>query len=112
MKRFYLLMTVIGGLVPWVFFIIWFAQNGVSPSKFIGAIFVNPAAAAFTIDLVIASLVFLVWSFLQSQEKSIPGWPFVLIANLTAGLSMALPLFLYFRETIRSTETKTTSERF
>ena len=99
MRIFYLIMTVIGGLVPWALFAFWFQENGVSPVGFVMAIFQNFASSGFVVDLIISSVVFLVWSYINAKEHRIKGWIWVLIANLAAGLSMALPLYLFLRET-------------
>jgi hypothetical protein len=54
----------------------------------------------FTIDLLISSVVF--WSFLFYEGRRLRMknlWVYV-AANLLVGLSLALPLFLYFREMV------------
>ncbi len=105
MRIFYLIMAIIGGVVPWIFFGSWFSQNGLSPISFLMAVFQNDAANAFAIDVVISSLVFLVWSFSDARKTQTPLWWLVLIGNLTVGLSLALPLYLWLREGKTQAET-------
>lgn len=91
MKLFLLLMTMIGAVVPYVFFIGYFSEQGIVLTSFIAALFVNGAAAGFTVDLLIASVVF--WGYLFSQGTEKP-WLYIIV-NLTIGLSCALPLYCY-----------------
>lgn len=91
MKLFFLLMTIVGAVVPYAFFIGYFSEQGIVLTSFIAALFVNGAAAGFTVDLLIASVVF--WGYLFSKGVEKP-WLYITI-NLTIGLSCALPLYCY-----------------
>lgn len=94
MKNIYLVLTIAGAIVPYVFFTSFFLSEGVNVTGFVGALFANGAAGGFTADLLFSSFVF--WIMLvQMQARRI--WLFVLL-NLTIGLSCALPAWLYFRE--------------
>ena len=97
-KNLYLLLAIVGAVVPYVFFIQHFAATGFGLADFVAALFVNPAASGFTADLLISSLVF--WSFMFYRhgdgKGARPLW-FVII-NLTIGLSCALPAYLYASE--------------
>ncbi|MDA1077028.1 MAG: DUF2834 domain-containing protein [Proteobacteria bacterium] len=92
MKNLYLVLAIAGAVVPYVFFIEFFAVEGLALPSFIGGLFANGAAGGFTSDLLITSLTF--WIYLFSRSQGPKAWPFVLI-NLTIGLSCALPLYLY-----------------
>lgn len=97
MKNLFLVLAILGAVVPYAFFIDFFLDSfpdqGVNLEEFVRALFVNGAAAGFTADLLISSLVF--WLFLF-HEKAERIWLFILV-NLTIGLSCALPLYFYFR---------------
>ena len=96
MKNLYLLLAVLGAVVPYVFFINFFTSEGVDLMLFIEGLFVNGAAGGFTADLLISSFVF--WLFMFSKQGSGPK-PWVFIAlNLTIGLSCALPAYLWAAE--------------
>ena len=90
----YLALAVMGAVVPYVFFLDFFASNGMALGGFAAALFVNGAAGGFTADLLITSMVF--WIYMFSRDGGPAAWPFVLI-NLTIGLSCALPGYLYLR---------------
>ena len=94
MKNFYLTATVIGAIVPYIFFLNFFAKEGFALQDFILGLFVNGAAGGFTADILISSAVF--WAYLISKaEKGI--WVYILL-NLSIGLSCALPFYLYRKE--------------
>jgi len=69
MRTFYLVMAILGGIVPWVFFGSWFYQNGSSPIAFLMAVFQNDAANAFSADVILSSIVFLSWSFFDARKN-------------------------------------------
>lgn len=98
MKKVYLALTVLGTVAPYVFFAPYMMQNGVALSDFVRLLFANLPASGFTVDLLIASEVFWIWSWFESRTHSIRHWWLFVVLNLTIGLSCALPLFLYFRQ--------------
>ncbi len=98
MKRFYLLMAIIGAVVPYIFFFQFFADEGLNLGGFVSALFANGAAGGFSADLLITSFVFWVAMAYQQKQGKGPGpLPFVVL-NLLIGLSCAVPAYLYMRE--------------
>ena len=93
MKNLYLILAIVGAVVPYLFFFQFFAEMGVDLPAFVAALFANGAAGGFTADLLITSLVF--WIYIFNRKGGPVAWPFVLL-NLTIGLSCALPAYLYF----------------
>ena len=97
MKNLYLLLAVLGGIVPYLFFFQFFQVEGLNLPLFIGSLFVNGAAAGFSADLLFTSFVFWLFMFIESKNSNNPK-PYLFIAlNLTIGLSCALPAYLYAR---------------
>jgi uncharacterized protein DUF2834 len=94
----YLVLAVIGAIVPTVIFGIFLADHGLDFGELNEQLFENPAAAAITADVSLSSIVFWIWMSTEAPRVGIrTWWPFV-IGNLFIGLCFALPLFLYFRE--------------
>lgn len=102
LKRFYLVMAIIGTIVPWFFFATFFAAEGLNIPLFVQSLFVNGAAAGFVADVLLAAVVFLVWSYSDAQKVGVRRWWLVLPASFLVGLSLALPLYLYLRADARS----------
>ena len=94
MRAYYLIAAVIGAVVPYVFFLDFFATEGLVLPAFVGALFVNGAAGGFAADLVISSAVF--WAYMLADRDGPKAWPFIVV-NLLVGLSCALPAYLALR---------------
>jgi len=100
-KTLYLILAIVGGIVPYVFFIQFLQQHGVDLPVFVAALFVNGAAGGFTADLLIASLAFWVAMVeLWRLDRGPAPWLFIVL-NLIIGLSFALPLYLFVRHFTR-----------
>lgn len=98
MKKLYLVLAVVGAIVPYIFFFQFFQTEGLGLAAFVEALFVNGAAGGFSADLLFSSFVF--WLFMFTQQKRSKGptpYLFILL-NLAIGLSCALPAYLYARE--------------
>ena len=98
MKRFYLIGAILGTVVPYAFLIQFFLQNGFDVVLFVQQLVANPAAAMFTADLLITSFVFWGYLFHEGRRLGMGNLWLYVILNLFVGLSLALPLFLFFRE--------------
>ncbi|WP_041577492.1 DUF2834 domain-containing protein [Bdellovibrio bacteriovorus] len=97
MRQTWIILAVLGTVVPFYFLVPFFAEPGASVSLFLELLFANSVSRFFAVDLVISSLAFLIWSFVDSRKNSINGWWMVLASNLMVGLSLALPLYFYKR---------------
>ena len=92
MKNVYLVLAIVGAVVPMLFFFNFFAASGLGLPAFVSALFVNGAAGGFAADLLITSFVF--WLYMFARKEGPKPWLFVVL-NLTIGLSCALPGYLY-----------------
>ena len=98
MKNLYLVLAIVGAIVPYVFFMGFFQSEGLALGTFVEALFVNGAAGGISADLFFTSFVFWLFMFMQAKSDNGPK-PYLFIAlNLLIGLSCALPAYLYARE--------------
>jgi hypothetical protein len=97
-KQFYLIMAIVGTLIPWGFFASFIADEGLDIPLFIESLFANGAAGGFSADVLLSILVFWVWSYVDARRLGIYRWWWTVISGFTVGLSLALPLYLYLRE--------------
>jgi len=104
MKTLYLVLAIIGGVLPYAFFIQHFSTEGVGLTEFVAALFANPAAGGFTADLLFTSLVFWIFMFHQRRREKGPRPILFIVLNLLIGLSCAFPAYLYARERKEVTE--------
>ena len=90
-NNLYLLLAVVGAVVPFVFFSEHLTTVGFGVVDFVRAGFANGVAGGFTCDVLISSVVF--WVYLFSRKAPLI-WMYISL-NLLIGLSCALPLYLW-----------------
>ncbi len=95
MKKLYLLLAIIGAVVPYLFFFQFIQAEEVNITAFISALFINGAAAGFSADLLMTSFIFWLFMFQQVKQSNRPKPYIFIILNLAIGLSCALPAYLY-----------------
>jgi len=98
-KHLYLILAVIGFVGPYYFFIAFLKAHGLDGKAFIHELFGTPISTFFAVDLLLSSVVFVRYLRQEASRYRISRWWLYLVALLTVGLSFALPLFLYVRET-------------
>ena len=98
MKNVYLVLAIVGAIIPYLFFTPFILENGLDIMTFTEALFVNGAAGGFSADLLFTSFVFWLFMIMQfRREKGPKPWLFIAL-NLLIGLSCAFPAYLYARE--------------
>ena len=97
MKKSFLTLAILGAIIPYAFFDLFFWKHGFSLAQFTSQLFSTYPAAGFTSDVLISSVVFWIWSYREAQQRDMKYWWAYVVVNLLVGLSCALPLFLYFR---------------
>jgi hypothetical protein len=102
MKTVYLVLCIAGTVVPLWEFSPWVMANGLNVPLFIEHMFPNPVAGAFSIDVLISTVV--LWAFVLTEgpRARVPHLWAPLAANIIAGVSSGFPLFLYLRELARN----------
>jgi hypothetical protein len=98
MKRFYVVLAVVGAIVPLAFFGLHFARSGFDPVVLVRDATATPAATAFLSDLLLSVVVALAFVFRDARELGIARFGAVVAGTLCIGLSFSLPLYLYWRE--------------
>lgn len=101
MRKLYLLLTVIGAILPYFFFFQFIQVEGLNVAAFVSSLFANGAAGGFSADLLLASFIFWLFMFQQIKESNNPKPYLFIVLNLTIGLCCALPAYLYAREKAR-----------
>ena len=98
MKTMYLLLSVVGLVAPYWQFVPWVATNGLNARFFLEQLFVNRISGFFAMDVLISSIVLLIFMQAENSKLGVRGRWLPVLAVLTVGVSLALPLFLYLRE--------------
>lgn len=97
-KNVYLILAIVGFALPYYFFVSFLATNGFQFRVFLQQLFATPISSMFAVDLFISSVVFLVYLRREAARYNIGKRWLYTVVLLTVGLSCALPLFLYVRE--------------
>lgn len=98
MKHVYIGLMVLGTILPFTFFIPYFNNPDNSILSFLRDLFVNQASAGLSMDITVSFLTFFVWSAVDAKRHGIKKWWLVPVATFSVGLSLAMPLYLYLRE--------------
>jgi hypothetical protein len=94
-RNLFLVLAIVGGIVPLLFFEQHFSTVGFGPMDFVAALFANPAAGGFTADLLISSFTFWIVMFYRRAQGKGPKPLLFIVLNLFIGLSCALPAYIY-----------------
>jgi len=98
-KNVYLVLCVAGAVIPYWQFLPWALQHGLDPAAFVRELFANRIGAFFGMDVIVSAVALLIFSRIEGGRAGVRLRWLVLLAVLTVGVSLGLPLFLYLRET-------------
>ncbi len=105
MKKIYLTLAIIGTGFPYYYLTQFILENGFNIALLGHQLFANYISTFFAVDFFISCTVFLIFMFCEVKRYSIKTVQWICFATLfTVGLSLALPLFLIFREDYISTQ--------
>src|SRR5215471_6390503 len=97
-RHFYLILCVLGIVLPYSQFVPWLLEHGLNFGLFLRELFANRISAFFAMDVIVSAIV-LIW-FIQSEGKHLRMRLLWLptIVTLIAGVSFGFPLFLFLRQ--------------
>ncbi len=98
LKTLYLILCVIGAVLPCWQFVPWVSQNGLNMPLFFHQLFANRISSFFGMDVFVSAAVLVVFVRSESSRLRIAGRWLPVLALLLVGVSLAFPMFLYMRE--------------
>lgn len=107
----YLILCVAGTILPYSQLVPFLREHGLDTSLFVQQLFANKVSGFFGLDVIVSSLV--LWVFVYSEGTRLRMhylWIYV-VANLLAGVSLGLPLFLLIRQSKLDHSAVSTSRR-
>ncbi len=107
MKRLYLLLAIVGAVVPYIFFVQRFINEGLSLVRFVTALFGNPATGAFASDLLITWFILRIVVIYERRRNQAPSRRLFVPRDLLIGLPCGFRPYLCAREA----ETECSSRR-
>ncbi len=97
-KMLYLSLCVLGLTLPYAEFVPWALQHGLNLRLFVQELFANRIGAFFGMDVLVSAITLIAFARIEGPRLGIRRRWLVLLAILTVGVSLGLPLFLYLRE--------------
>jgi hypothetical protein len=103
-KTVYIILCVLGALIPLAVFVPFALENGLDMGLFAREMFGTQVSSFLSADLIISSLVLWTFIYFELRKREIRYWWLAIIANIGVGLSLGLPLFLLLREISKEPE--------
>lgn len=97
-KSLYLVLCVLGTALPITQLLPFLRDHGLDFPLFVEQLFANPVSAFFGWDVIVSSVVLWVLVWVEGRRSGVSHLWAPIAANLTVGVSLGLPLFLYMRE--------------
>ena len=97
-KSVYLLLCVVGTIVPYSAFVPFVRAHGLNATVFVQQLFGTPVSAFFGMDVIVTSVVLWTFVYYDGRARRMKHLWAPVAANLAVGVSLGLPLFLYMRE--------------
>jgi hypothetical protein len=97
-KAVYLALCFAGAILPYWQFAPWVVEHGLRLELLVKELFANRISAFFGMDVIVSAVALIVFMRVESARLAIGRRWIPVLAVLTVGVSLGLPLFLYMRE--------------
>lgn len=98
MQWLFLAGAVLGAALPLSYLTPFLLANGLDVPLLFRQLFQNNVSAFFGMDVIVSALVLLAFVFSEGRRRGMKNlWVYVL-CTLLVGVSLGLPLFLFFRQ--------------
>ena len=97
-KAIFLILCVLGTLLPLSQFVPWVIDNGLNMPLFFQELFSTKVGGFFGMDVIVSAVVLFVFIFAEGRRLGMPNLWIPVVATLSVGVSLGLPLFLYMRQ--------------
>ncbi len=97
-KHLYLFLCIVGIVVPFIPFAPFVHQHGLDVVLILNQLFATPISSFFGLDVIVATLVLWILVGVEGRRVGMRRLWAPVLASLTVGISLGLPLFLYMRE--------------
>ncbi|MFL6228338.1 MAG: DUF2834 domain-containing protein [Pyrinomonadaceae bacterium] len=98
MRWLYLVAAILGALLPLSQLFPFLTAHGFDVPLLFRQLFQTNVSACFGLDVIISSVVLWLLVFSEGRRLKMKNLWLYVVCNLAVGVSLALPLFLYFRE--------------
>lgn len=98
LKPIYLGLCFVGTVLPLSQFLPFIRDHGLDLPLFFRQLFSTPVGSFFGMDVIVSSIVLWVFVLADGRRLGMKHLWAPIVANITVGVSLGLPLFLYMRE--------------
>lgn len=98
MKIIYIILCVLGTILPLTQFVPWLFSNGFAVRLLIEEASSSQIAAFAWLDVLVSAIVVFAFIFYEGRHLGMKYLWVPVIGLITIGVSLALPLFLFLRE--------------
>jgi len=99
-RHVYLLLCVLGLLLPYSQFIPWLMDHGFDLPLFFQQLFANRIGGFFGFDVIVSALTLVAFVLISGRRERVPHLWAPVVGTFAVGVSFGLPLFLYLREQV------------
>ena len=103
-KVFYLLLCVAGTILPLSFLLQFLREHGLNLHLFFEQLFANSISSFFGVDVIVSAICLWLFVLVEGGGARVKNLWVPIVASLLVGVSLGLPLFLYLRESARTSE--------
>ncbi len=98
LKTTYLILCILGALLPLLLFIPWVLENGLDFPLFFTELFSTRIGGFFGMDVIVSAVVLLIFVLSEGKRLDMSNLWLPIAATLCIGVSLGLPMFLYMRQ--------------
>lgn len=98
LRYLYLGMCLLGLVLPYSQFIPWLVAHGFNLQLFFAELFSTRIGGFFGMDVIASALTLFAFIWIEGHRLALRHFWLPIVATLTVGVSLGLPLFLYLRQ--------------
>lgn len=98
MQWLFLIAAIVGTVLPLSYLFPFLLVHGLDVPLIFKELFQNNISAFFGTDVIVSGLALLVFVFIEGRRLRMKNLWFYMLCTLLIGVSLGLPLFLFFRE--------------
>ena len=94
----YLLLCIAGTILPYLFLAPFLREHGLDLRLVFEQLFANRISSFFGMDVIVTTVCLWIFVYFEGRQLRVRHLWAPVIASLTVGVSLGLPLFLFLRE--------------